>query len=163
MWRPHEDCRIVSPGKGTACRIASDATVSYYNRGCHSADSYQLSELPEGYGLFLMKRKTETGTTAGKVKAETAIFVRMTLFSFLPPTDGPHFRDHATLRNSETFPSFCCMWTGCWIQAMTFKITVLVNARSHPHRRKLLRGPLPRLQQQPKLRLQGGNERMQIL
>lgn len=41
------------------------------------AESYTLSELPEGYAIFHMRRKTETGATAGRVKAENAIYVRI--------------------------------------------------------------------------------------
>jgi hypothetical protein len=46
---------------------------------------------------------------------------------------------------------------------MTYKTTVLVNARSLHHHQKPLRGLPPQLLPQLKLRLQGENESMQIL
>jgi hypothetical protein len=138
-------------------------TIFHYDLPTFSVESYQLSELPDGYALFLMKRKTETGTTAGKIKAETAIFVRLTPSRLpgrqLTPLSN---RDRGTLRSLELFLSFCSTWIGCWTQAMIYKTTALVNARSLPHHQK---HPHALLQQQLQLTLRalGGNERIQIL
>lgn len=141
----------------------TDATIFHYDHPISTAESYQLSELPDGYALFLMKRKTETGTTAGRIKAETAIFVRLTLpFLPCPRLTSLSNRDRETLRNLELFPSFCSMWIGCWTQAMICKTTALVNARSLPHHQKHLRA-LPQQLLQLKPRARGGNGRPQIL
>lgn len=120
-----------------AHRTFPDVTIFHYDLPTFSAESYQLSELPDGYALFLMKRKTETGTTAGKIKAETAIFVRLTpsLFPARQLTPLSH-RDRETLRSLELFLSSCSTWIGCWTQAMIYKITALVNARSLPRHQK---------------------------
>jgi hypothetical protein len=125
-----------------------------------SAESYTLSELPEGYALFHVKRRTETGNTAGRVQAENAVFVR-TAYHFLIAynTYPACSRDPATPTSSTDSRTFICILIGCWMKVMTCKITVSASARRNPHRQRSrsVRGLNP----EQMLRMQAGKENKQ--
>ncbi|KAJ9109863.1 hypothetical protein QFC19_001842 [Naganishia cerealis] len=79
-------------------------------------DSYVLAGFPEGYGLFLVKRRTETGPQAGKIKTEAQVFGSQfahkfrTIQEFLPHAEwlmdtSRDIQDHSTCNCRKKPPS----------------------------------------------------------
>jgi hypothetical protein len=138
----------------------ANAIISKSCRNTSSAESYTLSKLPEGYALFHVKRRTETGNTAGRVQAENAVFVRTAYHFLIAYNANPAcLRDPATLTSSTGSRTFICILIGCWTTVMICKITVSANARRNPHRQRSrsVRGLNP----EQMLRMQAGRENIQ--